>query len=102
MKADQEPSIEAWANAVRRAASKGIEIVMENSPVGESQSNGAAEQAVDWHAHDLDPGAVAAAVDQRVVEPHRQAAAARVLDHLARAEVQLHRAAQACRVRLGR
>ena len=46
IKTDQEPSIEAWAQSVRKAAGEGTEIALETSPVGESQANGAAEQAV--------------------------------------------------------
>jgi hypothetical protein len=44
LKTDQEPSIRAWARAVARH--REAHTVPESSPVGDSQSNGAAEQAV--------------------------------------------------------
>jgi hypothetical protein len=46
LKADQEPAITAWGNAVRRHRQEETTTVPENSPVSESQANGAAEQAV--------------------------------------------------------
>eukprot|EP00972_Heterocapsa_arctica_P110496 16267443-Heterocapsa_arctica.AAC.1 len=44
LKTDQERSIRAWARAVARH--REAETVPEVSPVGDSQSNGVAEQAV--------------------------------------------------------
>jgi hypothetical protein len=44
LKTDQEPSIRAWARAVARC--RDAATVPECSPVGDSQSNGVAEQAV--------------------------------------------------------
>jgi hypothetical protein len=44
LKTDREPSIRAWARAVARH--REAETVPEVSPVGDSQSNGVAEQAV--------------------------------------------------------
>ena len=45
-KSDQESSIVAWWNAVAKMRGDQTQTVPENSPVGDSQSNGAAEQAV--------------------------------------------------------
>eukprot|EP00972_Heterocapsa_arctica_P026111 3846293-Heterocapsa_arctica.AAC.1 len=44
LKTDQEPAIRAWARAVARY--RDAATVPEMSPVGDSQSNGIAEQAV--------------------------------------------------------
>ena len=45
-KSDQEPSIIALIAAIKRCREPGAQTIVEHSPVGESQSNGAAERAV--------------------------------------------------------
>eukprot|EP00969_Alexandrium_andersonii_P160560 7094351-Alexandrium_andersonii.AAC.1 len=46
LKSDQEPSIMALKEAVLRECGNSVEVTMEESPVGESESNGMAERAV--------------------------------------------------------
>eukprot|EP00969_Alexandrium_andersonii_P191942 8477251-Alexandrium_andersonii.AAC.1 len=45
LKSDQEPSIMALKEAARRECGTSVEATMEESPVGESESNGVAERA---------------------------------------------------------
>ena len=45
-KSDEEVSIAALITAIRRCREPGTQTIIEHSPVGESQSNGAAERAV--------------------------------------------------------
>lgn len=46
LKSDQEPAIRGPTAAVRRERPVGVEIMIEESPVGEHQSNGEAERAI--------------------------------------------------------
>eukprot|EP00969_Alexandrium_andersonii_P062176 2739497-Alexandrium_andersonii.AAC.1 len=45
LKSDQEPSIMALKEAVQRECGTSVEVTMEESPVGERESNGVAERA---------------------------------------------------------
>ena len=46
MKSDQEPSIRELIASVRRERPAGVEIMIEESPVGEHQTNGEVERAI--------------------------------------------------------
>ena len=46
LKSDQEPSIKELLRAVKRERAEDIEVLMEESPVGEHASNGAVEKAI--------------------------------------------------------
>eukprot|EP00969_Alexandrium_andersonii_P247365 10931120-Alexandrium_andersonii.AAC.1 len=46
LKSDQEPLIVALGEALQRECGASVEATMEESPVGESESNGMAERAV--------------------------------------------------------
>ena len=46
LKSDQEPSIKELLRAVKRERAEDIEVLMEESPVGEHALNGAVEKAI--------------------------------------------------------